>query len=548
MKNLNIIILISLFTVLACNDDFMERYPLDRINDATYWNSASDIYMYANQFYIDLELKGGLQGWTYLLRIDNNSDNQGSPTRDSYTWDSYTVPSTGGGWAKSDWLPIRKCNFALVRIADKLQSTDLIKAAEAEIHFFRAFYYFTLIRSFGDVPWIDKDLNIDSEELYKPRDSRKLVFAHVLEDLDFAITYLPEVSTNERLTKYAALAFKAEACLFEGTFRKYHSLGDHEPILREVASACESIINSGFFSIYKTGKPDQDFFDLFVQYELKGNPEGVMIQRFLKDKLMHNFTRGATAAATGYSKDYVKSYLCTDGLPISLSPLYNGDAVWGDEIVNRDPRMKQSIYTPDRPWRIYEDGRITYKKMPEFVNTGSPTSYYILKGFSPYERDYLSMQGVIDVFIYRYGEVLLNYAEAKAELGECTQEVLDKTINLLRDRVNMPHLTVDVGFVDPDWPIWEVPVTPLINEIRREQRIERSAEGIRWWDLMRWKAGKRLEDPLTYRGARDPKAGNNYKVLNPGFTRVWNDRLYLRPIPTQEIALNPLVVQNPGWE
>ncbi len=112
----------------------------------------------------------------------------------------------------------------------------------------------------------------------------------------------------------------------------------------------------------------------------------------------------------------------------------------------------------------------------------------------------------------------------------------------------MPHLTVDVGFVDPDWPDWEVPVSPLINEIRRERRIETCAEGVRWDDLLRWKAGKRLEDPLTYKGARDPNSNNEYRIVYPGFTRTWDDKNYLLPIPTQELSLNPELEQNPGWE
>lgn len=143
--------------------------------------------------------------------------------------------------------------------------------------------------------------------------------------------------------------------------------------------------------------------------------------------------------------------------------------------------------------------------------------------------------------------MLVSYAEAKAELGECTQEALDKSINLLRDRVAMPHLSVDVGFVDPNWPVWEVPVTPLINEIRRERRLETCAEGIRWDDLVRWKPGKLLENPKTILGARDPATGE-YRVIYPGTTaRTWDDKLYLYPLPTQELSLNPNLEQNPGW-
>ncbi len=539
MKNLLFIIIFSLFTVLACNDDFMERYPLSSVSDVDFFRTSSDVQMYANQFYPLLDPSD------YSFQIDNNSDNQGAGDRPSYLWNEYTLPASGGGWAKGDWLQIRRCNYALVRIENMTKNTELLRY-EGEIRFFKAYFYQKKIQQFGDVPWFDRDLNVDSEELQKARDSRKVVFAKMLEDMDFAIANLPETSAS-RLTKYAALFFKAEACLYEGTFRKYHGLGDYENILRESANAAEGVINSNKFTVYSTGKPFNDYFDLFVQYELTGNPEMIMFQRFLEGKEMHNDVRQLGEQRTGYTKDFVNSYLCSDGLPIALSPLYQGDAIFGDEFKNRDPRMWQSTYNSDRPYRIYGDGSIDYKEMPEFDKNYCMTSYYILKGYSPYEIDRLQLQCIIDRPIFRYGRLLVVYAEAKAELGECTQDVLDRSINNLRDRVNMPHLTVDVGFTDPNWPNWEVPVSPLINEIRRERRIETCSEGLRWNDLVRWKAGKLIENPLTYRGARDPATGE-YRVLYPGFTRTWDNKMYLYPIPTQELTLNKNLTQNPGWE
>lgn len=544
MKNLFIIIIISLFTAVACdiNDEFMERYPLDKISDANYWKTASDIEIFANQFYNKL----------YDFRLawytdDNFGDNQIPNTQNAYTWDNYTIPSTGGGWAKADWADIRSCNFALMRIANMTKSSDILEK-EAEVRFFKAFFYFKKVKRFGDVPWLDSDLSTDSEELYKARDSRTLIIDNALKDLDFAITYLPETSPSDRLTKYAALALKVDVCLYEGTFRKYHNVGGgHETLLREAVKASEEIINSGLFEIWSTGDPTWDFFDLFVQYELKGNPEGIMVQRYLTNKRMHNSVRQAGEAYTGYSKDYINSYLCTDGLPIALSPLYQGDAEWGDEIINRDPRLKQSIYTEDRPYRIFEDGSLRFKELPEFINY-CPTSYWITKGYSPYERDRLPSTTIIDNFIFRYAHILLAYAEAKAELGECTQDILDITVNKLRDRVAMPHMTVDVDFTDPNWPAWEVPVSPLINEIRRERRIEICAEGKRWDDIVRWKAGKLLENPLTTSGARDPETGE-YRVVYPGYgSRKWNNKMYLYPLPREELTLNPALEQNPGWD
>lgn len=540
MKNIKILLVFSLFAVIACNDEYLDKYPLDQISDVQFWNTATDLELYANQFYQDLRAPH------YNWQLDDNSDNNAPGDRNNYAWDEYVIPATGGGWGKSNWLPIRRTNYALVRIAE-MEKNEAILRYEGEIRFFKAFYYHKLVKQFGDVPWYTSDLQTDSEELYKPRDPRKVVFANLLEDLDFAIEHLPEESNEGRLTKYAALTFKAEACLYEGTFRKYHNLGDDEEVLRLAAEAAEEVINSGLFSLYSTGNPQQDYFDLFVQYSLDGNPEAIMFQSFVEGIRMHNNVRQMGEPRTGYTKDFVNSYLSIDGLPIAQSPLYQGDAEFGDEFENRDPRMFQSIYHPDRPYRIYSDGSVDYREMPEFDNNYVTTSYYITKGYSPYEVDRLQLQTTIDVFIYRYGKLLVTYAEAKAELGEATQEVLDNSINLLRDRVGMPHLSVNVGFVDPNWPAWEIPISPLLNEIRRERRIETAGEGTRWDDLVRWKAGKLLENPLTYRGARDPGTGD-YRVVYPGYTRKWDDKLYLYPIPTQETALNPQLTQNPGWE
>lgn len=543
MKNTYIIIALALLTAVACNDDYLDKQPLDKISDNNFWKTATDVELYANQFYpflFDARL-----AW---YNLDNFSDNQTPSSRNAYTWGEYTVPSTNGGWGKNDWLQIRACNYALGRV-ESMTPDPAVLRGEAELRFFKTFFYFEKVKKFGDVPWLTSNLNPDSPELFLPRDPRELVIERMLSDIDFAIANLPPTSDQDRVTKYAALALKADISLYEGTFRKYHKVvGGHEDLLKIAATAYEEIIDSGLFSIYSTGNPDTDYFDLFVQYELKGNPEGILVQRYITDKRMHNNVRQLGEPYTGYNQDFVQSYLCTDGLPIALSPLYQGDQLFGDEFLNRDPRMAQSIYHTERPYNIAKDGTVYHKPMPEFQNNYCPTSYFILKGYSPYEVDRLPGTSTTDDFIYRYGNILVSYAEAKAELDECTQEVLDNSVNLLRDRVGMPHLSVDVGFVDPKWPEWEVPVSPLINEIRRERRLETCAEGARWDDLVRWKAGKLLENIKTVQGATDPDTGQ-YRVLYPAYsTREWNDKLYLYPLPTQELSLNPSLTQNPGWE
>src|SRR5690606_21124156 len=120
---------------------------------------------------------------------------------------------------------------------------------------------------------------------------RETVVSNMIADLDFAIEHLPEESSANRLTKYAALAFKTELCLFEGTFRKYHNLGNHETLIRQAADAAESIMDSGLFSLFTTGNPASDYYDLFVQYDLSNNPEAIMSIQYIKDVFMQNEVR-----------------------------------------------------------------------------------------------------------------------------------------------------------------------------------------------------------------------------------------------------------------
>ncbi len=541
VSNIPVLFGVVFFLFSACNDQYLDLSPVDKISDQNFWKTASDLELYANQFYVDLSRANG-----YLWTQERFTDNQGFITRDAYLWGESTVPSSGGGWGKADWLKIRNVNYALARI-DKMEENPDISRFEGEIRFFKSYYYFDKLVTFGEVPWLDKDLNIDDSLLYKGRDSRATVISNMIRDLDFAAEHLPEASSSNRLTKYAALAFKVNVCLFEGTFRKYHNLGgDYEALIRQAAEAAESIINSGRFALYSTGNPDTDYYDLFVQYDYTNNPEAIMFVKYVKDILMQNEARYLGETQSGYTKDFVESYLSTDGLPISLSPLYKGDKVFEEEFINRDPRMRQSIHTAERKYRIYPDGSFDMKIPPQFNGTRCWTGYEMIKRYSNLEADRISQQSTLDQFIFRYGKVLIDYAEAKAELGECTQEVLDKSLNLLRDRVGMPHLKADVGFTDPNWPDWEVPVSPLINEIRRERRIEIATEGYdRWYDILRWKAGRLLENEKTQLGAYNP-ATESYQKIWPGFTRKWYDRLYLRPLPTQELTLNPSLKQNPG--
>ena len=272
-------------------------------------------------------------------------------------------------------------------------------------------------------------------------------------------------------------------------------------------------------------------------------------------------SRTLSEANTGFSKDFVESYLCLNGKPITGNDQYKGDDNMKNETTDRDPRLKQTILTWDFPTRVtVATNDSTYvEKEEDFISQYCLTGYKSIKYLIPTDKAFEANNNTYDGIAYRYAETLLINAEAKAELGTITQADLNKTINVLRDRAGMPHLTMEVGFTDPNWPAWGYSLSPLLQEIRRERRIELAGEGFRWDDLARWKAGKICDNVKTYVGKREPYKEGNYAVVYPAYTnadysydagksRTWNDRLYLRPIPTGELQRNEnLLPQNPGW-
>lgn len=489
------------------------------------------------------------------------------------------------------WTNIRSCNFFLQRYQTVDGTESEINQYVAEVRFFHALDYYGKIKSFGDVPWYEKDLKTtDTDELYKARDSRDYVLGKVIEDLEFAIEWLPDYGKQEsgRLTKDAARTQLARICLYYGTYKKYHNEAGSptsEELLNKAVSLSAEIINSGNYEIVKgsdsgCGQSPFDGYPLyysnqFVQEDLSSNKEAILARYYEDGVLMHETGRQAGSNGTGLSKDFVESFLCIDGQPISVSSLYQGDASLENEFVNRDPRMYQIIDNKHKPYTII-NGEKQINPYPACGANDAVTGYPCVKYRSPLQAQWEANKTTYDWFVYRYAEVLLINAEAHAELGTCTQDVLDKTINLLRDRVEMPHMTTN-PIADPAAIDYGYTVTPLIYEIRRERRIELIAEGHRLDDLKRWNAMKVLENPKTMLGIRITDAvrtqyegnvvfggsegrptveyqGNIYLYQYPSKSlndagRKWsaNDKRWLSPLPTDELVLNPNLTQNPGW-
>lgn len=548
----SILVAVTLLTV-SCND-YLDRFPKDSFSEPTFFKTENDLIYYANQFYGSLPVQ--------RMDNDNNSDNMVPQNINTFLAGTYTVPGSGGGWASGDWANIRSCNYFLEHYSRA--ETSFKERYAGEVRFFRALFYWYKVVNFGDVPLLLKALDDNSEELYGPREKREKVMDEVvLEDLKFAVANLPEKNQAAagRLHKDAARALMSRICLWEGTYRKYRNIEGADTYLDACVKASEELMDAGY-DIYSTGNTDEDYRNLFIQKDLRSNPEAIFYRAYITDKNTHNYTRQASENNTGMSKDFVDSYLfLDDGKPIGLTSHPYDDSTPAKECEGRDPRYTQTIATPGFIMTLPD----LAVNLPAIGTSRTSTGYWNIKGRSSDLAQFNADKSDLDLFIFRYAEVLLNYAEAKYELtGSLTIAELDKSINLIRDRVGMPHLTTNPD-ADPNAVNYGYTVAPLLYEIRRERRIELVGEGFRFNDIIRWKAGKLIEGVKTIRGMKltdelrsqyaDPSSLNNiavdddyYIIVYPSIatTRKWNDKSYLYPLPIDEKD-RCHYEQNPGW-
>lgn len=575
-------IIATLFAT-ACSEDFLERVPLDELSPQEYFLTANDLKLYANRFYTLLPAHSGFGGGTFW--IDQNSDNMVPGVEDARMAGTHTVPSSGGGW---EWGEIRQANYFLDHCFAHPEEADQKKVYIAEVKFFKAFLYFEKLKMFGDVPWFTQALTTNSPELFAPRNSRKDVADSIVACLDYAIENLKLRSLTEtgRLNREAAILFKARICLYEGTWEKYHQNTDFgvagqdgERFIRMAAEAATQLIDLHTLSLYR-GPAGLEYFSLFNQTDYSANPEVILWKKFdVGLDVYHNVSQFLPFGAgnTGVTRSLMDDYLCTDGSPISVSPLFLGYDSIQAESAHRDPRLAQSILLPGSPVTINSPGgkldrafeRPALDQSQQFRAT---TGYCLYKGANLDYSQQLGSGGTLATIFFRYTEALLIYAEAKAELGTLTQADIDRTINQIRDRVGMVHLNMASITSDPDWDF--PALSPVINEIRRERRIELAFEGLRWDDLARWRAhhlfagmrpkgiqylGSNLEGSyVDYLGKPTIIIGENlfvdgqgrvdpYQLKFPGGLGFNPARDYLAPIPSDEITLNGKLKQNPKW-
>ena len=395
-----------------------------------------------------------------------------------------------------------------------------------------------------------------------------------------------------------------------------------------------TIIEKNRYSLFKHPTAKDSYWQLFVQKgspETEGNNETILSRVYDGVKLGHDNPRywgmnNHTRYCMGAPVTMLEDYLCEDGRPIyiggvegsyEVNPLFKGyDGMW-EELDNRDPRLTQTVCRPgeyasifdadDNTYSLEESG-IIYPMITYDTGGGSPmkkynstvTGYRFIKHWMPdYAEWEANPKGVQTAHMFRYGELLLIYAEARAELGEITNDDLEITVNALRERAGFdfakyPNAKLTLTNIPADPRLdaiyakyLDYSVTPIIREIRRERRVETMMEGMRYEDLMRWKAGRLFTVPVRgmkmtqekielYSKNRNDEVykdypykvtvpigevGNKVIVDDDGFiipyptsttvikgVRPWDDKRYYYPIPLNEMLMNPLLTQNPGWK
>lgn len=580
-----------LFALALSSCNYLDREPLDSIGKEQYFSSANAaaLEQYCNNFYPDLiGGHGNANGYSHgMMDRDFMSDDLLKAERNTTAFGLHTKPSgtSGTNW---DWSIIRACNDFLDNYGQSPESETTKNQYAGQILFFKTMDYFNKLNAYGDVPWYEHVVNPGEEDLYKARDSRTVVADNMLRDINQAIAWMPKSSHVTKIGKEAALALKARFCLFEGTWRRYHNIEGDAKFLQEAYNAASELMKSEYgFSLYKGDNPETAYHSLFVEDDYSSNPEVILSRAYDPAKALGNnltrtiFLSEGASNIIGFSKSLIDSYLCaTTGLPTSMCgcPEHTHPANLSEELSNRDPRLLQVTPTPDAT-----DAKHSYYlngNLPNIggnISTGAPsktsTGYPVVKYYDATEYSEIHNQGTLDAPVFRLGEILLIRAEAAAELGTITQTELDLTVNALRERVGFNQKLTMTPVVDPqleaDYPNVSGANATLIREIRRERRIELVGEGFRYDDIRRWACGKLLTK--THLGIHLDRAGytaeqvatlkDDLGVNADGFLTIYSKRYagmnpnpvfeepkhYLYAIPTNEIALNPNLTQNPGW-
>lgn len=549
--------IISILLLAGCKKG-LDLIPKDAISDATFWKTPTDFKLAANNLYFSLE------GFNFL---DNYSDIT-FDVPDAVSNGTYQTTENDSRWTNA-YIYIRRSN-KIIETATKSPIVSELKQFVGEAKFFRAYNYWMMYKLFGEVPIVTTELDISDKKLYAPRATRKETVDFILKDLEEAATDLPERSVLSsgdigRITKGAANSLKARVALFEGTWGKFRSDASANTYLGIAIDAATTVMNSSRYSLF-TAKGSQSYRYLFID-EGDNASEAILDRRYEIQISTNGHPARLNEGRLLPTKKLADTYLCADGLPIAQSPLFRGYDKIDSEFQDRDPRMTMTIAIPGTGIRQFWYPN-PVESWPFYPQRNANTGYITYKFLSedPVTNETPSIGYKQDNHILRYAEVLLIYAEAIFEKnGTISDEDLNKSINLIRKRANMPALLTN-SFVNANG-------LDMRKEIRRERTIELALEGFRYDDLRRWKTAEselktdvkgikivgtpwakpivvegKDRNPYTKSSWQNRTDANGFIIVESASVR-WFDpnKHYLMPLPMREILINPALKQNPGW-
>ena len=550
MKKIIYFSLLASLGFTACNDEFLERPPLNSVSENTFWKSENDVYLAVNAIYATLPGEG-------VMYDDGATD----IVHAQYPWESSSTSISSGivntslnaGWSYEDK---RKANYFLENVDKANLDATLKDRYKAEVRFMRAYSYFRMINKFGDVPLVTKVLGFSDSELNIPKTPKAEIVQFILKELEESANLLPVSyaggKSNEkgRVTKGAALALKARVHLYE----KQYDLA---------AQAAKEVMSLGYslFKVSNEAEVDsKDNYSDFVTFDDANDEKNFRLGLRSYEGLFHQANEGNSEVIldrqfiTQTQTQYLNTYLLEGGVGgwSSMTPTQNlvdayqsyktGEAVsvitkeqradyytndkakFVEEFKNRDPRFYASILFDTAPWNaLTVDGGYKFKWVDGSSNM-SKTGYNFRKLVDPVaNRENIDNHS--NIILLRYAEVLLTFAEAQNEVSGPNSEVF-AALDAIRQRSGMPKLD------QSKYSTKEA----LRNAIRQERLVELALEGQRYMDIRRWEIA-----PTVMK--------NIYNLKNSlAQERIWDNKLYLMPIPQTQIDLSyGTLIQNSGY-
>lgn len=514
---------ICLLALFACDNNFLERNPLDQPSNEGFWNTEKDAMAAA---------VGCYEGWMSMddiLYFDCLSDN----AYNAFTWEGFQVQATGlatpsdYGVSYMGYDKIVRYNNFLENIGRPQMKEELRARLTAEVRFLRAWDYFRKVTLYGDVPLVTEVLDIDNSNL--PRSPKDEVIGFIIKELSEIALELPTSYTGSdvgRITKGAALALKARMEIF-----------DHQ--YEACKKTCEEVMQIGYDlfpdykGLFKIANENNQEVILDVQYieNLAGNwVLGVLPPRSIDGWCSINPTQSL-----------VDAYECIDGKPIDESSVYDPK----EPYQHRDPRLNISILSPGEKYEdfIYDPISPSDPHGDYYQPFGRSKTGYLVRKYVDDLSDYADMWDTgMNGIVIRYAEILLMYAESKIESNQIDDSVY-QVLNQIRKRAGMPEIDRSVYSGQ----------TKMRELLRRERRVELALEGVRWFDICRWRIGEEVMPGDVYGcrlGTVDQETGALSLTNESIFveTRIFNpDKNYLYPIPQDVIDATPAIKQNPNY-